>query len=269
MENNELHFFIISDSVGETGRKVVEAVLAQFPDTPTQLHHYPFIRKEEDLLPILDEAKRMNGIIVHTLVVDDLHNYADNFCEREGLQCFDILKDLVGGIIARTGRQPERRPGALHTLDDDYFNRISAIEFAVKYDDGKDPKGLLEADLVLLGVSRTSKTPLSMFLANQKIKVANLPIMPEAAIPEELWSVNPKKIVGLTNDMDTLINFRKERLRAYGLPVEAAYADIERVKRELKFAHDLYTHLGCFIINVAHRSIEETAAIIREKVLNL
>lgn len=267
MENNQIHFFIISDSVGETARKVVQAVISQFPNVEAHLHHHPFIRKEKDLLPILDDAKKERGIVIHTLVVDNLYDYTEEFCEREGLQCYDILKELVSGMIERTGEQPTRRPGALHALDDEYFNRISAIEFAVKYDDGKDPKGLLEADLVLLGVSRTSKTPLSMFLANKNIKVANLPVMPEASIPEELWSVNPKKIVGLTNDLEMLISFRKERLKAYGLPAETAYSDIDRVKKELQYAQDLYTKLGCYIINVAKRSIEETAAIILEQVL--
>lgn len=267
METNELHFFVISDSVGETARKVIQAVLAQFPDLKPVLHHHPFVRKKEELQKILLQAKTLNGLIVHTLVVDDLSQRTKHFCEEEGLHSYDVLHSLTLDITSLTGMNPSKRAGALHRLDDEYFNRISAIEFAVKYDDGKDPKGLLEADLVLLGISRTSKTPLSMFLANKNVKVANLPILPEAEIPDELWEVNPKKIVGLTNDMEVLINFRRERMIAYGLSPDTVYSNSERIEEELQFAADLYEKLDCYVINVARRSIEETTEIIMRNVL--
>ena len=136
------------------------------------------------------------------------------------------------------------------------------MEFAVKYDDGKDPKGFLEADIVLLGVSRTSKTPLSLFLANKNLKVANLPIVPQAHIPKQLWEIDPKKIVGLTNDPEILNGIRKERMIAYGLNPDTAYSDLDKIKTELTFANELYEKLGCIIINVASLSIEETASMI-------
>ena len=268
MENQKLCFFVISDSLGETARKVVHAVLAQFPGIQSDMHHHPFVRDRETLDKVLAEAKELNGIIIHTLVVDDLSSHTEAFCKAEGLRCYDILQSLVSDIARSTGINPTKRAGALHRLDDEYFNRISAIEFAVKYDDGKDPKGLLEADLVLLGVSRTSKTPLSMYMANKNVRVANLPILPEAQIPEELYEVNPKKIVGLTNDIETLVDFRKERMLAYGLPSETLYSNRDRIQKELKFATDLYNDLGCYTINVAKRSIEETAEIIFRNVLS-
>ncbi|MGP6139717.1 MULTISPECIES: pyruvate, water dikinase regulatory protein [unclassified Jeotgalibaca] len=267
MNQESIHFFIISDSVGETARKVLQAVLSQFPTVNAVLHPYPFIRNAEDLQEILLEAKAKEGIIIHTLVVDDLSNQTAEFCDKENLRCHDILRSLVDDISIQTKEKPTKRAGALHRLDDEYFNRISAIEFAVKYDDGKDAKGLLEADLVLLGISRTSKTPLSMFLANKNVKVANLPILPEASIPEELWEVNPKKIVGLTNNIETLTNFRRERMLAYGLPAETVYTNSARIQEEIDFAMDLYQKLGCSVINVAHRSIEETAEIILQNIL--
>ncbi len=121
--------------------------------------------------------------------------------------------------------------------------------------------------MVLLGISRTSKTPLSMFLANKNVKVANLPILPEANIPDQLWEVNPKKIVGLTNDIDTLTNFRRERMLSYGLPAETVYTNSERIQQEIDFAMDLYQKIGCSVINVAQRSIEETAEIILQNIL--
>lgn len=262
----DLHFVIISDSVGDTARKVLQAVLAQFPSITVHMYHYPFIRKMKDLEPVLEEAKELKAFVIHTLVVEDLSEYTDSFCAAEKLPCYNILKDLVRDISETTGQQPIRRAGALHRLDDEYFNRISAIEFAVKYDDGKDPKGFLDADLVLLGVSRTSKTPLSMFLANKNIKVANLPIMPEASVPDEIWQVDPKKIVGLTNDAEVLNNFRKERMIAYGLSPETIYSDMDRIRAELEYAYELYNKLGCIVINVSKRSIEETAAIIMSSI---
>ena len=161
-----------------------------------------------------------------------------------------------------TGVKPTRQPGALHLLNENYFRRIKAMEFAVKYDDGKDPRGFLEADVVLLGVSRTSKTPLSLFLANKNLKVANLPLIPQAHIPKQLWEIDPKKIVGLTNNPDILNNIRKERMRSYGLNPDTAYSDIEKIRAELDFANDLYKKLGCVVINVASLSIEETASLI-------
>ncbi len=261
-EQQDLHFVIISDSVGDTARKVLQAVLAQFPSITVHMYHYPFIRKMKDLEPVLEEAKELKAFVIHTLVVENLSEFTDDFCAAENLPCYNILKDLVRDISGTTGQQPLKRAGALHRLDDEYFNRISAIEFAVKYDDGKDPKGFLDADLVLLGVSRTSKTPLSMFLANKNIKVANLPIMPEATVPDEIWQVDPKKIVGLTNDAEVLNNFRKERMIAYGLSPETIYSDMERIRAELEYAYELYNKLGCIVINVSKRSIEETAAII-------
>jgi len=265
-EQHDLHFVIISDSVGDTARKVLQAVLAQFPSITVHMYHYPFIRKMKDLEPVLVEAKELKAFVIHTLVVEDLSEYTDTFCAAENLPCYNILKALVSDITEKTGQQPIRRAGALHRLDDEYFNRISAIEFAVKYDDGKDPKGFLDADLVLLGVSRTSKTPLSMFLANKTIKVANLPIMPEASVPDEIWQVDPKKIVGLTNDAEVLNNFRKERMIAYGLSPETIYSDMDRIRAELEYAYELYNKLGCIVINVSKRSIEETAAIIMSSI---
>ena len=265
-EQQDLHFVIISDSVGDTARKVLQAVLAQFPSLTVHMYHYPFIRKMKDLEPVLEEAKELKAFVIHTLVLENLSEFTDDFCEAENLPCYNILKDLVKDISKATGQLPLKRAGALHRLDDEYFNRISAIEFAVKYDDGKDPKGFLDADLVLLGVSRTSKTPLSMFLANKNIKVANLPIMPEASVPEEIWQVDPKKIVGLTNDAEVLNNFRKERMIAYGLSPETIYSDMDRIRAELEYAYDLYNKLGCIVINVSKRSIEETAAIIMSSI---
>ena len=157
-----------------------------------------------------------------------------------------------------------QEPGALHKLDSSYFNRVSAMEFAVRYDDGKDPKGFQKADIVILGVSRTSKTPLSMYLANLGYKVANLPIIPEARVPEELFKISPKRIIGLTTEASTLANIRQSRLASLGLKSSSLYSDRQRIQEELAYASDLFEQLGVLTINVENRSIEETAVLVEE-----
>lgn len=263
-EQNEtvVTFFIISDSAGETATKLAQATMAQYPSVEFELFRRTFITTKSALLKTLSDAKKHDAIILHTLINPELVDLTDHFCEESGLYHLDILTPPVTEVERRTGIAPTNEPGALHHLNQNYFKRIKAMEFAVKYDDGKDPRGFLEADIVLLGVSRTSKTPLSLFLANKNLKVANLPLVPQAHIPKQLFEVDPKKIVGLTNDPDVLNNIRKERMIAYGLNPDTAYSDINKIKEELEFASELYNKLGCVVINVASLSIEETASMI-------
>lgn len=254
--------FVISDSAGETASKLAAASMAQYPTVDFSLFRRTFAKEESKLRKALEDAKRENAMVLHTIVNDRLVKIANDFFEEHDLYHFDILTPPVSEIERLTGIAPTREPGALHHLNENYFKRIEAMEFAVKYDDGKDPRGFLEADVLLLGVSRTSKTPLSLFLANKNLKVANLPLIPEAHLPKQLWETNPKKIVGLTNDPDILNGIRKERMRTYGLPADTSYSDIEKIRKELLFANDLYEKLGCVVINVASLSIEETASMI-------
>jgi len=259
---NLITFFVISDSAGETASKLAQATMAQYPSVEFELFRRTFITTKSTLLKALADAKKQNAIILHTLINSDLVELTHEFCQESGLYHLDVLTPAVDEVARRTGVVPSREPGALHSLNKNYFKRIKAMEFAVKYDDGKDPRGFLEADIVLLGVSRTSKTPLSLFLANKNLKVANLPLVPQAHIPKQLFEIDPKKIVGLTNDPDILNSIRKERMITYGLNPDTAYSDIDKIREELTFANDLYQKLGCVIINVASLSIEETAAMI-------
>lgn len=254
--------YIISDSVGGTANSIGKAAISQFPSADIKLHGYPFIRGEDTLVSILEKAQRKNAMVLHTLVSKNLSKIAQEYCVKNSIFCVDLLSPVINEIQQRSGIDPLEKPGALHEMDQTYFDRIKAIEFAVTYDDGRDPKGFLEADIVLLGISRTSKTPLSMFLANLNYKVANLPLVPESHIPEQLWQVDPKKIVGLTNNLDMINSIRKERMIAYGLNPDTPYSDKGRIEKELEFSNNLYEKLGCLVINVEKRSIEETAAII-------
>lgn len=260
----EIKFFIISDSVGETALNMVRAALAQFADVAPVYYRFPFTNTTERLTGVLKQAQKEQPIIIQTLVTDDLANQVNQFAKQQQLVCYDLLGPIMREITKRSGEAPRGEAGAIHRLNDRYFDRISAMEFAVMYDDGKDPKGFLEADILLLGVSRTSKTPLSLFLANRNLKVANLPLVPSAHIPEQLWQVDPKKIIGLTTDVSVLNNFRRERMIAYGLNPNTTYSDTKQITTELDFAQKLYDKLGCYVINTAHRSIEETATLILE-----
>ncbi|AZP93234.1 pyruvate, water dikinase regulatory protein [Enterococcus mundtii] len=262
-ESNEVvTFFVISDSAGETATKLAQATMAQYPSIEFSLFRRTFVTDPETLQRALNDALSEQALVLHTLINQELVDLTNEFCQKNNLYSFDVLTPPIAEIERLTGIKPTRQPGALHLLNENYFKRIKAMEFAVKYDDGKDPRGFLEADVVLLGVSRTSKTPLSLFLANKNLKVANLPLIPQAHIPKQLWEIDPKKIVGLTNNPDILNNIRKERMRSYGLNPDTAYSDIEKIRAELEFANELYEKLGCVVINVASLSIEETASLI-------
>ncbi|KRM72705.1 pyruvate, water dikinase regulatory protein [Lacticaseibacillus brantae] len=259
---DELKLFLISDSIGETSLKLAQAVAAQFPDLTAQYVRFPFVNTEKKLIEIFDQAKAEDGIVVHTLATPGLGKLANSYGKEVGVPTFDVFTPIVSAIQTKFQLEPTGVAGAIHDLNEKYFDRISAMEFAVLYDDGKDPKGFLEADIVLLGVSRTSKTPLSLFLANRNLKVANLPLVPNAHIPEEIYQIDSNKIVGLTTDPSVLMEFRRQRMLAYGLNPDTTYSAREQVTQELEFADDLYAKLGCIVINTAHRSIEETATII-------
>lgn len=254
--------FVLSDSVGGTASNIYYAARAQFPEVAFDLKNFPFIRQEDQLKTILESAKEIDAIVLHTLVNPELVDITEDFCLENDLTCFDVINPIINELALRSNTLPTHKPGAQHKLDEKYFDRIGALEFAVKYDDGKDPKGFLEADIVILGISRTSKTPLSIFLANQNYKVANLPLLPESTLPKEIWQVDSNKIVGLTNDEEMLSNIRRERMISYGMQPDTPYSDKNRIRKEIKYAEELYKKLNCQVINVATKSIEETAAII-------
>lgn len=176
----------------------------------------------------------------------------------------DLLSPLMNAFATRFNQQPYHRPGLIRKLDEEYFKKIAAIEFAVKYDDGRDPRGITKADIVLIGVSRTSKTPLSMYLAHQRFKVANVPLVPEVPPPDELFAVPRKNCIGLIISPDKLNEIRGERLRALGLASQANYASFERILYEMDFAEKIMKRVGCPIIDVSNKAVEETAGLILE-----
>ncbi len=260
--------FIISDSSGATAQTLAQTAASQFPNLKTEIRRFPFIQTESILKGILKLAATQHAMIFHTLVRTELSEMVVNFAKENGIYDFDCVQKPMLMLSKATGEEPAHVPGLIHDLNETYFERISSIEFAVENDDGKNPKGLLTADIVLLGVSRTSKTPLSLYLANQNQKVANLPIGPDLHIPEELSQVDSSKIFGLLNSAEKLSRIRKQRMISYGLKANTPYSDTKNIELELEFAKKLYKKIGCLTINVSNKSIEETATLIMES-LNL
>lgn len=256
--------YVISDSAGETGEAVARAAAAQFFPLPVKVQRTPYVHSEEQIDLTIEKAWRTKGVIVFTLVIPSLREYLLQEAERREVPCVDLLGPIIRHFEAVSGQTAIQTPGVIHKLDEDYFKRIEAVEFAVKYDDGRDPQGLLKADIVLIGVSRTSKTPLSMYLAHKKFKVANVPLVPELKPPAELFRIDKERIFGLTTDPEKLNRIRKERLKWLGLGEDARYADMRRIHDELEFSTELMKKLGCRVIDVSSRAVEETAYVIED-----
>jgi len=256
--------YVVSDSIGETAEMVARATAEQFRDINYEIKKYPFINNEEQIKELIDDAAESTSIIVFTTVLQNLREMIISECNRNKLPFIDVMDPLLTKFEEFLGTKPANEPGIIHRLDEKYFKRVEAVEFAVKYDDGKDPRGVLKADIVLIGVSRTSKTPLSMYLANKNIKVANIPLVPEVPIPEELFTISTKKIVGLTTNPIKLNEIRQERLKALGLSDMASYANVERILEELEYSDKLMKRLKCPVINVSNKAVEETANLILE-----
>jgi len=213
----------------------------------------------EHLEEVINEATQEKAIIAFTLVLPELKKRLLELAAARGLAAVDLLGPLIEAITNVTGKQPLLEPGIIRRLDEDYFNKMEAIDFAVKYDNGKNTRGFGHADLVLIGVSRTSKTPVCMYLARKRLRVANLALVPEVPLPEELLSLPPEKIIGLTIDAEQLYQIRQERLKTLGLPGQADYAARGRIEQELAHARKVMEQLGCLVIDVTNKAVEETA----------
>ena len=196
-KNNQLKIFILSDTVGDISEKVIFAVMSQFPNVKEkEIKKYPFLDNLSDLTSVLNDAKNEQAVVVSTLINHELSEAAKDYTDANNLFFVDYLYPLMKVLSDKLDEKPIYQSSALHALDEQYFDRISAIEFAVKYDDGKNPRGFLKSDIVLLGISRTSKTPLSMYLANHSYKVSNLPLIPEVEVAPEIFEVPSEKIFG-------------------------------------------------------------------------
>ena len=251
--------YAISDSLGETAEMVARATASQFGESDLEIIRISYMNSVAQIKELVAEATGHVCMICHTLVSPELRDALLVEAEHHNITTIDIMGPMLQAIQAFSGLVPRLKPGLVHKLDQDYFKRVEAVEFAVKYDDGKNPSGLAKADIVIVGISRTSKTPLSMYLAHKKIKVANVPLVPECAPPHQLFEISPHKVVGLIINPDKLNGIRGERMKSMGLPSDGNYANLQRIGEELEYAHVIMDKIGCPVIDVSNKAIEETA----------
>ncbi len=255
---------VLSDSTGETAEKVVRAALLQFPRAPAEVRLHPRLRSKEAVRPILERAATDKALCVFTFVGPELREYVHSMTAELHLEAIDVIGSLIGKLGTYLDREPINVPSAMLPLSDEYFRRIEAVEFAVKSDDGKEPRNFKKADLVLVGVSRTSKTPLSTLLAQRGLKVANLPLVYGVPPPKQLDESPQDRTIGLTIGLEQLCEIRQARLRQLGMPAETNYGMREHVREEIEYGNELFRQRGWPVVDVTGRAIEETAIIILE-----
>lgn len=253
--------FILSDGTGITGEKVVRAAFRQFKGHLVHLKVFPHVTEVQDLNALFRKARHVGALVVTTLVTSDMRVAAEKMATDMNIRHLDLLGHLIHELEGFLDQESVGVPGTLHTADDSYFRRIEAVEFTVKLDDGKVPKMLHQADLILVGVSRTSKTPLSTFLAHKGLKVANVPIVLDRPPPSELFEVDQGRIFALTIDPSVLREIRASRLATLRMAPTTNYGDQDYILAEIEYADDLYLGNPDWpVLDVTNRAIEETAA---------
>lgn len=243
---------------------MARAAASQFNHGGVEIRRLSYVTDPSEIPELLEEIKHFNCIIAYTLVVPELKDRLVQEARRFGIPAVDLLTPMMDAVASLVHNAPKHEPGLVRRTDDEYYHKVEAIEFAVKYDDGKDPRGIGRADLVVVGISRTSKTPLCMYLANMRLKAANVPLVPEVSAPEELKSIPSHRLFGLTIKPQQLYEIRRERLNSLGLTSNADYASMERILKELEFAEGFMKKIGCSIIDVTNRAVEETASRVLE-----
>ena len=262
---DEKVIYVVSDSTGETAERVTRATLLQFPNEKVRLKIERRVRDRRALTAILKQAAAAEAMVVFTLVRPELRDHFNEEAARLDVSYVDVIGSLLVQIARHLEADPVNIPSAELPLSAEYFRRVEAIEFAVKSDDGKEPRNLDKADLVLCGVSRTSKTPLSTYLAGRGLKVANVPLVLGVEPPQELLDLPGYRVIGLTIDVDQLLGIRKHRLQQLGMPPDANYGLRDHVKAELEYAHTIFRdHPEWMVVDVTNCAIEETATIILE-----
>ena len=251
--------FVVSDGTGDTGAAVAQAAMAQF-NVDWSLRRFGGIRHESLARRVAAEADKSGALIVFTLVDKRVARSLLEEAGRRGVPTFDVLGGMISKVADHLAAEPRSQPGLLHGFSDDYFRRIEAVEFAVRHDDGANLHTLFRADIVLTGVSRTSKTPLSMYLAQRGYKTGNVPIVPGIEPPQALLDLDPKKVFALTVDPSLLLTIRQARVRTLGAPPYTTYADPEALIEEVRRARRIYRERGWQVIDISGRAAEENAA---------
>ena len=255
-----LNLHLLSDSTGETLEMIAKAALAQFEDADVMRHFWPMVRSQQHLDRIMGEVSDNPGLVLYTLVNEETRARLEERCRAQGLPHVDALDAVTGALEAQLGQEAHGRPGRQHRMDDAYFARVDAIQFTIAHDDGLLYDEWEDADIVLAGVSRSSKTPTSIYLANRGYKVANIPLVVESPPPQKLFELRKPMVVGLTTATRRLLEIRRNRLLSLNEDKTTSYVDENSVDAEIKFARRMFADNGWPVIDVTRRSIEETAA---------
>ena len=259
--NNIYEIYLISDSTGETLDRMFLALKAQFKNIKYKIHPYSFTRTENQILKILDEAKKKdNSVILYTIVDSNLAKYLANKSNEKKIPCYGVLGDLILSFSKLLNQKASHLPSGQHALNDEYYKRIEAIQFTMNHDDGNLVTELEKSDLILLGVSRTSKTPTSIYLANRGFKTVNVPLVLDQKIPEGLISNSKSCIVGLVADPERLADIRRNRVALMNEQNLKDYTDLDFIKNEVENSKKLFKKNNWPVIDVTRRSVEETAA---------
>ncbi len=256
----QFHLHLVSDATGETINSVARACVIQFDDVRPVEHFWNLVRTDRQLDMVLEGVQENRGLVMFTLVDEKLRRRLQAFCREVQVPCIPVLAPLINALAAFLGVESQRQPGRQHALDAEYFGRMDAMDFALAHDDGQSSWDLHEADVILMGVSRTSKTPTCIYLANRGIKAANIPIVPGCPLPPEIEKLTRPLVVGLTKDPDRLVQIRRNRLKLLNQNESSTYVDPEVVRAEVTDARRMFTRRGWPVIDVSRRSIEETAA---------
>ncbi len=257
---NRLHLHLLSDSTGETLEMVAKAALAQFENADIVRHFWPMVRSKQHLDRIVPELAANPGLVLFTLVNPETRQRLEDHCRQLRLPAVPALDEVTAALEAQLGQVAHTRPGRQHLMDEAYFRRVDAIHFTIAHDDGVGWENWENADIVLAGVSRSSKTPTSIYLANRGFKTANIPLVVESPPPDSLFALKNPLVVGLTTAPERLLQIRRNRLLSLNEQTETSYVDDERVRAELKFARRMFADNDWPVIDVTRRSIEETAA---------
>ena len=260
--NNTYQIYLISDSTGETLDRIFTAIKAQFKNIDYKIHTYSFTRTENQILKILSNAKEnQKSIILYSIVDSSLAKYLARNSEEKKIPCFGVLGDLILSFSKLLNQKASHQPSGQYTLNDEYYKRIEAIQFTMNHDDGNLVKDIKKSDIILLGVSRTSKTPTSIYLANKGFKISNIPLVNENSIPETLKKdPNVTCIVGLSTEPERLADIRKNRMNSLKESQNKSYTDLSKIKKEVEDAKNTFKKYKWPMIDVTRKSVEETAA---------
>jgi len=260
--SNTYQIYLISDSTGETLDRIFIAIKAQFKNIDYKIHTYSFTRTENQIFKILSEAeKHANSVIMYSIVDSNLAKFLANTSEDKKIPCFGVLGDLILSFSKLLNQKASHQPSGQYALNEEYYKRIAAIQFTMNHDDGNLVKELNKSDIILLGVSRTSKTPTSIYLANKGFKTSNIPLINENSIPKILKD-NPKMVcvVGLNTEAERLVDIRKNRMNSLKETENKSYTDLENIRKEVNNAKDTFKKYKWPTIDVTRKSVEETAA---------